>query len=433
VAQMEVTHAYMGGITKSEEQEDGTLLVFGKATGPDLDLDEQICDPTWLKSAMPAWMEWGNVREQHSSIAAGVGLELEEVGEDWYVKSHIVDPGTVAKVKAGVLKGYSVGIKNAGVVKDVRARGGLINRGDIVELSLVDRPCNPTARMSIAKSAGLAQDGDSIEVEDGADTPLRPVEVGDVESNGDVVVEIIDAPEAEPAPVAENAVAKAFGADLQKRVARLVPGLDLTKAASDDIATAQEAIECIARLIQSEAAGLAAGMMCEAEQISCLLRAIDALAWFQCMEANEPPAPADTGLAAMGVAETPDMDMNGAVVTLAAEPDPAATIKTSEAVAETPVSGTDTAGLVKAAVTEAMKAHEAELATLRAELVKVRAQPTTGGPVLARPRAVIAEAGEREAALVKAEQFDTLAKSFDGADPATARAYRERAKALRLA
>jgi hypothetical protein len=419
VAKLDVTYAYAADIVKSERDPDtGDLMVYGKATGPDLDLDGQICDPTWLKTAMPAWFEWGNIREQHGMVAAGVGTQLDQVGDDWYVTARIVDPGAVKKIEAGVYKGFSIGIKNARVVKDVKAPNGRITGGEIVENSLVDRPCNPTAKMSIAKSAGLADDGGSIELEDGVDAPLCPVEAGDV---------VVDVPEVEPVvadPTVDPQWGKAIGTDILRRLRKAVPVGTLTKAASDDIATAQEAIACIARLIQSEAAGLAAGMMCEAEQISCLLRAIDALAWFQCMESAEPPAPADTGLAAMAVAETPDMDMNGAVVTLAGEPDQAATI-----VPEID----NTTELVKAAVTEAMKAHEAELATLRAELVKVNAQPTTGGPVLARPRAVIAEAGEREAALVKADQFETLAKSFDGSDPATARAYRERAKALRLA
>jgi hypothetical protein len=53
-------------------------MVYGKATGPDLDLDQQICDSEWLKTAMPRWAQWGNVREQHGPIAAGVGLETTQ-------------------------------------------------------------------------------------------------------------------------------------------------------------------------------------------------------------------------------------------------------------------------------------------------------------------------------------------------------------------
>jgi hypothetical protein len=150
----DITYIGLGDFTY-KSTEDGTLLVFGKATGPDLDLDSQICDPDWLKSAMPLWFQTGaNIREQHSSIAAGVGLELAADGDDWFLKSEVVDPLTAKKVEKGVLKGYSIGIKGAKVIKDANAPGGRIVSGNIVEVSLVDRPANPTATVQIAKMVG---------------------------------------------------------------------------------------------------------------------------------------------------------------------------------------------------------------------------------------------------------------------------------------
>jgi hypothetical protein len=150
----DITYIGLGDFTY-KSTEDGTLLVFGKATGPDLDLDSQICDADWLKSAMPLWFQTGaNIREQHSSIAAGVGLELAADGDDWFLKSEVVDPLTAKKVEKGVLKGYSIGIKNAKVIKDANAPGGRIVSGSIVEVSLVDRPANPTATVQIAKMVG---------------------------------------------------------------------------------------------------------------------------------------------------------------------------------------------------------------------------------------------------------------------------------------
>ena len=148
-----LTFAYAGDIVKTKD-EMGNLIVYGKATGPDLDLDEQICDPQWLKSAMPEWMQWGNVREMHQPIAAGVGIELNAEGDDWMLKSEVIDANTARKIEAGALKGYSVGIKNAKVVKDANAPGGRIVGGTIVEVSYVDRPCNPTATTTIAKAVG---------------------------------------------------------------------------------------------------------------------------------------------------------------------------------------------------------------------------------------------------------------------------------------
>jgi hypothetical protein len=153
---MELTYLF-GDITKTEKTDDG-LVVNGKATGPDLDIDKQICDPGWLEKAMPAWMEWGNIREGHSPLAAGVGLELAQEGSDWHLKSLCVDPTTQRKLETGVLKGYSIGIKGARVVKDGQAPGGRIVGGEIVEISYVDRPANPTAKITVAKSAGGGAD-----------------------------------------------------------------------------------------------------------------------------------------------------------------------------------------------------------------------------------------------------------------------------------
>jgi len=148
----EITYVGIGDLTY-KEAEDGSLYVYGLATDPTLDLDQQICDPGWLKSAMPQWFKTGaNVREQHSSIAAGVGIELNADGEKWMLKSEVVDPVTQAKVRKGVLKGYSIGIKQAQVMKSDEAPNGVITGGQIVEISLVDRPANSNARIEIAKS-----------------------------------------------------------------------------------------------------------------------------------------------------------------------------------------------------------------------------------------------------------------------------------------
>lgn len=160
----QITYAYAGDIEKSYD-EDGSLIVVGKATGPDLDLDEQVCDPTWLREAMPAWMKFGNLREMHQPVAAGVGLELTAEGDDWHLKSKVIDPMTKAKIEAGALRGYSIGIKGAKVVKDANAPGGRIVGGTVVEVSYVDRPCNPTAVTAIAKGAGLAEAVEATEAE----------------------------------------------------------------------------------------------------------------------------------------------------------------------------------------------------------------------------------------------------------------------------
>ena len=148
----DLTHSY-AAIIKQEKQDDGTLLVYGKATDDALDIDQQICDAAWLDKAMPDWFKTGgNIREQHSNIAAGVAKELDSKADGHYISALIVDPVSVKKVETGVLKGFSIGIRAPRIVRDTKAANGRIIDGQIVEISLVDRPANPNAKLMLAKS-----------------------------------------------------------------------------------------------------------------------------------------------------------------------------------------------------------------------------------------------------------------------------------------
>jgi hypothetical protein len=165
---MDFANSY-AAIIKQEKQEDGSLLVYGKATDDSLDIDQQICDDTWLASAMPEWFKTGgNIREQHSSIAAGVAKEYENKADGHYISVLVVDPISVKKVESGVLKGFSIGIKSPRVVRDQKAANGRIIDGQIVEVSLVDRPANPNAKLMLAKSvegeANLVQVEELVEI-----------------------------------------------------------------------------------------------------------------------------------------------------------------------------------------------------------------------------------------------------------------------------
>ena len=148
----DLAHSY-AAIIKQEKQDDGTLLVYGKATDDALDIDQQICDAAWLDKAMPDWFKTGgNIREQHSNIAAGVAKELDSKKDGHYISALIVDPVSVKKVETGVLKGFSIGIRAPRIVRDTKAANGRIIDGQIVEISLVDRPANPNAKLMLAKS-----------------------------------------------------------------------------------------------------------------------------------------------------------------------------------------------------------------------------------------------------------------------------------------
>lgn len=144
-------------ITKTEEQEDGTLMVYGPAASSDLDRDQQRLNADWLDRAMPEWAQVGNIREQHDAkraVGVGVGLSKTEDGQH-HIAAHIVDDGAVKKIKTKVLKGFSVGIKNPRVVLGkADAPGGEVVDGSICEISVVDRPCNPNTLFEIAKADG---------------------------------------------------------------------------------------------------------------------------------------------------------------------------------------------------------------------------------------------------------------------------------------
>ena len=160
----DVTTTY-AAIIKADKNDDGTLTVYGKATDDSLDIDQQICDAAWLDAAMPQWFKsGGNIREQHSNIAAGVAKEYEAKQDGHYITALVVDPVSVKKVETGVLKGFSIGIKNPRVVRDQKAANGRIIDGQIVEVSLVDRPANPNAKLTLAKS--LDGETDLVQVEE---------------------------------------------------------------------------------------------------------------------------------------------------------------------------------------------------------------------------------------------------------------------------
>lgn len=140
-------------IVKYDKNDDGTMMVYGNATDDSVDLDSQICDSAWLEKAMPNWFtSGGNVREMHGASAAGVAKEYENKNGKHIIGVHVVDPIACKKVDTGVYKGFSIGIKSPRVVRDEKAANGRIIDGSIIEVSLVDRPANPSAKLILAKS-----------------------------------------------------------------------------------------------------------------------------------------------------------------------------------------------------------------------------------------------------------------------------------------
>jgi hypothetical protein len=143
-------------IAKFETTEDGNLYVYGKATDGSVDSDEQIVDTDFSSKAIADWLASGaNVRVQHNAQRdpAGVGVEINtgHDGETW-VKSLVVEPIAKTLVRNKALRAYSVGIARPKIIRDAVARGGRIVDGEIVEISLVDRPANKNCGIELVKA-----------------------------------------------------------------------------------------------------------------------------------------------------------------------------------------------------------------------------------------------------------------------------------------
>ena len=143
-------------IEKVEDQDDGTVKVWGYASTGDQDSDGETVTPDAMKAALPDYMKFGAVREMHQSTAAGTAIEAEvqDTGKTWF-GAHIVDPVAVKKVHTGVYKGFSIGGK---VTERDTADKKIIKGLNLIEVSLVDRPANPNAVFTMYKAAGTPAD-----------------------------------------------------------------------------------------------------------------------------------------------------------------------------------------------------------------------------------------------------------------------------------
>lgn len=252
---MDYTTGY-ASIVKYDKNEDGTLMVFGKATDDTLDLDSQICDPKWLEDAMPQWFKsGGNIREMHGPSAAGVAKEYEAKSDGHYIGVHVVDPIAVKKVEARVYTGFSIGIKSPRVVRDAKAANGRIIDGQIIEVSLVDRPANPSAKLILAKSV----EGESSLVQ---------------------VEELHEYKAPLPSDVAKM-TKKGSKMETIKQITELAKSLTPIDSAKFDKTLFDNARRALAELIASEALEMTEGHD-ERESLGALVAAVHALmAWYE--------------------------------------------------------------------------------------------------------------------------------------------------------
>lgn len=166
--------------------DDEQRMVWGYASTPALDLDDEVVKLEAIKSALPDYLEWGNIREMHQPSAVGVAVETSVDERGLWLGAHVSDdqawrkckPTTLADgtVVPPVYKGFSIG----GQV--TRKVGKSIESLKLIEISLVDRPANPECRIEVVKGAEVVKSGEAtlVKTHSPADLHLTAEEVPDI-------------------------------------------------------------------------------------------------------------------------------------------------------------------------------------------------------------------------------------------------------------
>lgn len=162
------------------KRDDAEHVIEGYASSENLDqqpgkwkgeyYEGDIVQADAIEKALPAYMEWANLREMHSDSAVGTVLKAEVIHGDvilpdgkrllnpLHVIAKIVDPDAWEKVVTGVYKGFSIqaDVFKLKVAKVAGHVVRLIQSLRLIEISLVDRPANPGAKIILWKGANMA-------------------------------------------------------------------------------------------------------------------------------------------------------------------------------------------------------------------------------------------------------------------------------------
>jgi len=154
--------------SKVEDNADGTLSIEGIASTESVDSDGEVVKAAAIEAAIPDFMRYGTgaMREMHQPLAAGTVDKAEVIDGKTLISGTVVDPVAITKVKAGVYKGFSIGGKVTG--RDELNKKH-VTGVRLVEISLVDRPANPEAVISMWKTEVLEEESENLEKDETAE------------------------------------------------------------------------------------------------------------------------------------------------------------------------------------------------------------------------------------------------------------------------
>ena len=135
-------------------------LVYGRAAEEVVDKSDEIMDYASSKPHFQKWSEevakdtdgksLGNLRAMHGKVAAGklTGIEFLDAEKAIDICTKVVDDAEWKKVLEGVYTGFSMGGAYVGEKTVEKMAGRDVTRytAKPSEISLVDRPCIPTAK-----------------------------------------------------------------------------------------------------------------------------------------------------------------------------------------------------------------------------------------------------------------------------------------------
>lgn len=192
-------------ISKVEENDDGTIDVHGIASTEARDVDGETVTKGAMEAAFPDYFKHGDtgpLRAMHQPIAAGYvyKAEVNAAGET-EISAKVVDPVEILKVKTGVYKGFSIGGKKLPGGYDAKTK--TITKMRLTEISLVDRPANPEAVITMFKGDDI---GDETEIDVSAEAAETVAAVVEHVNKGAItparVLELVNEEIAKAAPPA---------------------------------------------------------------------------------------------------------------------------------------------------------------------------------------------------------------------------------------
>lgn len=160
-------HRMYAEISKVDDNGDGTINVHGIASTESKDAQGETVTKGCMAAALPDYLAHGTgaLRAMHQPIAAGYvyKAEVDDTNGQTMISARVVDPTEVLKVQTGTYKGFSIGGNKIKGGYDEATK--TISKMRLTEISLVDRPANPEALITMWKGDDIGFGEDEVEEE----------------------------------------------------------------------------------------------------------------------------------------------------------------------------------------------------------------------------------------------------------------------------